>query len=142
MKSWKFVDSPIFYTTDVHKYMFTNFYHFLPIFYHFSTILTNFLTLCYFSSVKNGSISLFLSSDMQQCHHLLGCYATAVNSLIMSFLHAFRGLYLLHETIIEISIIDSRLSSLKLTLSRLQLLRYMVLRFKLSVKMLHYQNLY
>ena len=142
MKSWKFVDSPIFYTTDVHKYIFTNFYYYLPIFYHFSAILSNFLTLYYFSSIKNGSIPFFLSSDMQQCHHLLGYYAAAVNSLIMSFLHAFCGLYLLHKNIIQIWIIDSGSSSSKLTLSRQQLLRSIVIGSTSSVKMLHYQNLY
>ena len=45
----------------------TNFWHFLAL------------------SVKVGSISLFSSCDMHQSHRLVGCNATGINSLFISF---------------------------------------------------------
>ena len=39
-------------------------------------------------SVKIASISFFFSSDNHQSHHLVGCYTTGVNSLLI---HIFKG---------------------------------------------------
>ena len=39
----------------------------------------------YNSSINIGSISFFSPSDMHQSHHLLGCHATGINSLLNSF---------------------------------------------------------
>ena len=80
------------------KSIFTNFYH-LPNFYHFKIITTNFLTLYYFSSIKNGSILFFPSSSIHQSHHLVGCQARDNNSLPISLLHVMRCLNLLHQAI-------------------------------------------
>ena len=36
-------------------------------------------------SVKSGSISFLSSSGIQKFHHLLGCHATGINSLLTFF---------------------------------------------------------
>ena len=48
--------------------------------------------LKYFSLLKHCSIYLFSSSNMQQSQHLIGCYATGINSLITYFLNVLRCL--------------------------------------------------
>ena len=39
----------------------------------------------YNSSVKIGSVSFFISSDMQKLHHLLGCHTIGINSALIFF---------------------------------------------------------
>ena len=48
--------------------------------------------LNYFSLLKNCSIYFLLSCNMQQSHHLIGCYATGINSLIIYFFNVLRCL--------------------------------------------------
>ena len=77
----------------------------------------------YFSSAKKKCFyCLFLffsSSDMHHSHHLFGCYAIGINSLLFSFLHALSCLYLLHQVISLTSIVVSGSSTSKLSSSRL-----------------------
>ena len=70
-------------------------------------------------SVKIGFNFFYSSSDMHQSHHLVGCQATGINSLLRSFLYALRCLSLLCQTKSLIWIIVSGSSSSKLTTSRL-----------------------
>ena len=67
-----------------------------------------FANLYYFSSIKNGSISFFLSSGMHQSHHLVECHAPSIN---LSFLDVLHCLYSLHGAMIVAWIIVSSSSS-------------------------------
>ena len=49
-------------------------------------------------SVKIGSISIFLSSGKHQSYHLVGCHATVINSLLISFWSALHFSNLLGQT--------------------------------------------
>ena len=44
---------------------------------------------------KIGSIPFLSSFSKYQSHHLVECYATGINPLLISLLHPFRCLYLL-----------------------------------------------
>ena len=91
-------------------------------FYPFRPTPTNFLTLYYFSSIKNGT----LSSDMPQSQHFVGCHAIEISFSLISFLHVSRCLYLLHQAVRLTRIKFSGSSSSKLSSSRLALLRSIV----------------
>ena len=65
-------------------------------------------------SVKIGSISFVLSSDMQKFHYLLGCHTTGINSDLISLLSAFCFLNFLRQAKSLTWIIVSGSSSSKL----------------------------
>ena len=72
--------------------------------------------------------SFFSSFDLHQSHYLVGSHATGINILLISFLNAFPCLNLLWQArtltwIIVSGSASSSLSSLRLTLSRFNVLR-------------------
>ena len=72
----KYSNTPILYTTDAHFYN---------------------------PSVKIGSIPFFLSSDLQEFHHLLGRHATGINSSLIFFkCFAFFKLSMLDKNVVLI----------------------------------------
>ena len=75
----------------------------------------------YFSSAKKMLLLLFFfsSSGMHHSHHLVGCHAFGINSLLFSFLHALSCLYLLHQVISLTWIIVTGSWNSKLSSSRL-----------------------
>ena len=58
-------------------------------FYHFYYFLT--------LSIKIVSVPFFSFSDKHQSHHLVGCLATDINSLLMYFLNALCCVYSLYN---------------------------------------------
>ena len=56
-------------------------------------------TLYYFLSINIGSISFSSSSGMDQLHHPVGCHATGIDSLLISFLPALHCLSLFSQAI-------------------------------------------
>ena len=51
-----------------------------------------------FYLIKVGFIPFFASSDMHQPYHLVGCHATDIKSLLISFLHELHCLHILRLT--------------------------------------------
>ena len=60
---------------------------------------------------------------MHQAHHLVRCYGVGSDSLLISFIHVLRFLYLLHQAMSQTLIIVLGSSSSKSSSSRPALLR-------------------
>ena len=69
------------------------FYELLPNFHYLLPIFVNFIL--FFISQKG--FYFFSSSDIQQSHQLVGCHATGINSLHMSFSNVLRCLNRLRQ---------------------------------------------
>ena len=89
-----------FFTTII------NVYHFLPpstSFYYVPSTFANFYTTFHQSKTV---LFLFLSSDMHQSHHLVGCHAIGIKPLLISFLYVLRCIYIhlyLYRCVISIT---------------------------------------
>lgn len=91
------------------------------------------LILYYFLWTKSGSVSFFFIFQ-HYSHHPIGCYPTNINYLLISLLHVFCCLHLLHQAINLTWIIDLGLSLSKLSTWRLIWLRSTLTRSISSLK--------
>ena len=98
-------------------------------------------TLYYFSSIKNGFIYFFSSSGMQQSLHLAGCHATGISSLLIFFKYftLFKYTTLSYKSNINDNF---RIIFIKINIIEVDIFIFTLRTSILSLKMLHYQNLY
>ena len=72
------------------------------------TFLTALLRIYHFQDLywlfkgKIGSVPLFLSFDMPQSHHHIGCHATSITSLLILFFYYFTLINIIKVNIIKI----------------------------------------
>ena len=85
------------------------------------------LTHFYNSSINIGSVSFFSRSETHQSHHLLGCHATGINSLLIYFLNAlcFSNLICLIKAVLTRKKIKRNMLDKKAVLTREKIKRNM-----------------